>query len=116
MPSSKPKAPAYYLMHWHNCLEWLAKLPEGKTGEIVLAECSSQGNLATTHAKARALRESIRQFPGWSPAIKGLVSRDELAFRRQGLQLFACKRFANRPLTDILAANGMASEVLDENN
>ena len=100
MPSSKVKPPAEYLAHWHRCLEWLAAQPG--EAKITLHQAKTIAAAGTAHAKARAMRESVRQFPGWPYNVRDMVGKGQLHFSRRGVTVIAEKRFAPKSREQVL--------------
>ena len=92
MPAAKPKPPANYLAHWRHCLRWLAAQPAGQ-GEIVLAEDGNARRLETLAAKARGMRRSISEYPGWEASVRDMATAGELCFRIANCQLIAYRKF-----------------------
>lgn len=105
MSSTKVKAPAFYLGHWHRCLEWLAAQNGG--AEIELGSFDTREKVNTAANKARSMRQSVRTYPGWSYNIKALVADGLLTFRTELVgrlwRLYAVRKSRYRSLSAIAA-------------
>lgn len=110
MSSTRPKPPGKYPQHWEAALIFLAASPEPR--EMLLEERLTRAQAHTQHAKARAIRQSVKENKSWGTAIRDMVKESRLQFRREmkpsGWQLFA---YTTQPLTSIkeLIENGLGN-------
>lgn len=100
MPSSKVKPPAKYLLHWHSCMVYLAE--RGRGGEVMIGEELDAKHRRTVMAKLRAMRESIRRYPGWPGGVRAMVLEGELHFEARGVQVWAVRRPRTRTVEEII--------------
>lgn len=87
-------------MQLHNSLRWLAEQPRGEIQLIVEYDRSRQGTAA---AKMRAMRESIRLYRGWHPAVREMVERGELRFETKADGVWAVRQPQPRSIREVLA-------------
>ena len=103
MPSTRPKAFHDLPRHWQDALRFLAIATPGST--ILLEAALPPTQLHTAHAKARAIRQAVQEFPDYPAAVRELVASGRLRFRRDGpfaSNLTAYTTFTSRPLKEIL--------------
>lgn len=75
--------------------------PEGRS--VLLQAFGNEQEARTAHFKARSMRASVREFPGWPPAVRQMVRANELSFTREGQRLYAHRAPALVPLSQLVA-------------
>jgi len=104
MPRTKVKPPNRYLASWHDALNYLAVgdvRPDGRS--VLLQSFGNEKEARTAHFKARSMRASVREYPGWPAAVRQMVLAGELSFYRDGQRLYAHRSPALTPLSQIVA-------------